>query len=342
MSDPSTFDPVPTTIEAILDAGWLAHALDVRADDERVVAVERTGHQKTIAEKFRFAVTFEKPDGSRRLGQYCVKAFFDDDGAAMPEARFYRDVLPRLDVRHPGTHYIGVDPDTGWAVMIMDDIIGHGGRILRPHEEYTLDEARGTLGQLARLHGGTWGDTELAAAWPTSISMALDRFPEGVLDGMLDDGRGPEVAPYLRDEATVKRAMHTHVARPATNIIHGDTHSGNAYIDAEGRAGWFDWQLGQWGHWSTDVAYHIGSILDVDTRRAHEEELLRHYLAELESTGVALAWDQAWDDYTLGFTWGFFLWAITSIASRTMVLIHFPRLATAIEDHDTFRRLGVI
>jgi hypothetical protein len=33
---------------------------------------------------------------------------------------------------------------------------------------------------------------------------------------------------------------------------------------------------------------------------------------------------------------------ITRISSRAVVLIHIPRLAAALTDHDTFRRLGVI
>lgn len=338
----SGFDPVPDSVEPVLDPVWLSQALEDRAEDERIVDVERTGDAKTIATKVRFAVTFERPDGAQRVGHYCVKAFFGDEGASMPEALFYRDVLPRLGVRAPRTYYIGVEAETGRALIIMDDVIGQGGRILGPREVYPLDTARDTLAQLARLHAATWGDQDLREQWPTRVDYIIDRFPDDVLDGMLNDGRGPEVAPELRDALIVKEAMRAHVARPATNIIHGDTHSGNAYLDAEGRACWLDWQVAQWGHWSTDVAYHIGSVFDVETRRANEADLLRGYLGELEANGVdAPAWEDAWDDYTLGFTWGFFLWSITSIASRTMVLIHFPRLATALEDHDTLRRLGV-
>ena len=53
------------------------------------------------------------------------------------------------------------------------------------------------------------------------------------------------------------------------------------------------------------------------------------------------SWDDAWRDYTLGFTWGYFLWVITSISSREVVLIHMPRIGAALADHDTFARLGV-
>ena len=69
---------------------------------------------------------------------------------------------------------------------------------------------------------------------------------------------------------------------------------------------------------------------------------MRHYLDELGSHGVdAPSFEEAWERYTLGFTWGYFLWVITRISSRAVVLLHIPRLGAALTDHDTFRRLGV-
>ncbi len=130
---------------------------------------------------------------------------------------------------------------------------------------------------------------------------------------------------------------------PATCVLHGDTHSGNVYLVAVGRACWLDWQVIQTGHWSTDVAYHLATVLDTEDRRTHEAELLRHYLRELDALGVAApSFDEAWESYTLGFSFGYFLWAITRISSRAVVLIHIPRIAAALTDHDTFRRLGVL
>ena len=132
-------------------------------------------------------------------------------------------------------------------------------------------------------------------------------------------------------------------AHEVTCVIHADPHSGNSYLDADGRACWLDWQIVQRGHWTTDVSYHLATVLDVEDRRAHEAELLRHYLRELESCGApAPPWDDAWEQYTLGFSYGYFLWVITRISSRAVVLIHIPRLAAALTDHDTFRRLGVV
>jgi aminoglycoside phosphotransferase (APT) family kinase protein len=168
-------------------------------------------------------------------------------------------------------------------------------------------------------------------------------FPTETLQALLDDGRGPELPKVLRDAPTLQAVMLRTAELSPTCVLHGDTHSGNAYLDGDGRVAWLDWQVVQRGHWSVDVSYHLGTVLDVETRRAHEAELLRHYLDELRGRGVdAPSFDDAWERYTLGFTWGYFLWTITRISSRAVVLLHVPRLGAALTDHDTFRRLGVV
>ena len=114
-------------------------------------------------------------------------------------------------------------------------------------------------------------------------------------------------------------------------MIHGDTHSGNVYLDNQGRPSWLDWQVVQHGNWATDISYHLATVLDVETRRAHEGELLRHYLQELESHGVAApACDDAWERYTLELLLRLLPLGITQISSRAVVLIHIPRLAAAL------------
>jgi aminoglycoside phosphotransferase (APT) family kinase protein len=140
----------------------------------------------------------------------------------------------------------------------------------------------------------------------------------------------------------VLEALKRTAAHEVTCVIHGDTHSGNSYLDAQGRACWLDWQVVQPGNWATDISYHLATVLDVEDRRAHEADLLRHYLSELTALGApAPDWDEAWDLYTRSFAYGYFLWVITRVSSREVVLVHIPRLAAALTDHDTFHRLGV-
>ena len=339
----AAFDPLPIDPEVLLDPAWLAQALDGMGDDDRIVGVERVDASRTIADKLRFAVTIEGDGGTRTL-HLCAKAHFADGlNSLLGEASFYRHLQPRLGVRTPRPWYTGTDPPGGRGLIVMDDVIAGGGRIGDAHQPYTVDVCRDALGQLALLHAGTWGDDRWDVDWlaPRVATMA-GIFPTERLQALLDDGRGPDLPAVLRDASTLQEAMGRTAALPITCVLHGDTHSGNAYLDADDRACWFDWQVVQRGHWSVDVAYHLGTVLTVEDRRAHEADLLAHYLDQLASHGVdAPGFDEAWERYTLGFTWGYFLWVITRISSREVVLLHIPRLGAALTDHDTFRRLGV-
>jgi hypothetical protein len=337
---------IPATLNAFLDCEWLGGVLDDVNDDERIVAVEDVGSSKTLAQKVRFRVIIEDTEGRQRTRSYCVKAHLDGSPGAdlFSEARFYSQLAPLLDVRTPRAYYTAIDEAAGQAMIIMDDVVDMGGQFLSAHSPYSLNTTRDSLSQLALLHASTWGGARSAhLEWLSPRIDDMTEFFSGeLLQSLLDDGRGSEIAPELRDANNLVEAVRRTGDHEMTCVIHGDTHSGNVYLDREGHASWLDWQVVQRGNWATDISYHLATVLDVDARRAHEADLLRHYLQELESHGVTVPeWDEAWEQYTLSFSYGYFLWVITRISSRAVVLIHIPRLVAALTDHDTFRRLGV-
>lgn len=338
---------VPTTPEALLDPAWLRLALGDIGETEQIVGVEPIECSKTLAQKLRFVVTVEGASGTRRTRAYCAKAHLDGSPGQdiLAEALFYRDLAPGLDVRMPRVHYAAVDDDAGQAVIIMDDVVAIGGRFLTAHVPYAPATVRDSLSQLARLHAATWAGTGTEEVpWLRSrVGDFAGMFARGELQRLLDDGRGPDVAPELRDATNVMEAVRRTAEFELTCVIHGDTHSGNSYLDADGRTCWLDWQIVQRGNWATDVAYHLATVLDIEDRRSHESELLRHYLGELAACGApAPSWDEAWELYASSFSYGYFLWVITQVSSRAVVLVHIPRLAAALSDHETFRRLGVV
>jgi hypothetical protein len=57
---------VPTTLDAVLDPGWLRHALDDVGRDNRIIEVDEIDSSQTLAQKVRFLVTVERADGARR------------------------------------------------------------------------------------------------------------------------------------------------------------------------------------------------------------------------------------------------------------------------------------
>lgn len=345
MEAPTTAsNPAPLALETITDPRWLAGALTDRHSSEHIVEVHQVGASATLASKVRFSVLLDGPQG-QRTRHYCLKAHFNVGGVEtlVTEANFYRHLRPQLDIRAPVAHYVGINEPSGRAVVIMDDIDSLGGQFLSADTAYTAEQSCDALSQLARFHASTWGALAPAADWlQPRIETMGSLFPSEHIQTLLDDGRGSEVHADLLDAPRLRRAMLATAQLPSTCVIHGDTHSGNAYLDAEGRVCWLDWQITQRGHWAVDVSYHLASTLGIEDRRANEADRLRFYLDELARFGVlAPSWGEAWDLYTLGFTWGYYLWVITTISSRSVVMIHTPRLGAALADHDTFRRLGV-
>jgi hypothetical protein len=331
---------VPRTHDEVLDPAWLHAALDDIDDADTIAAVETTGTSKTRLEKLQFAVTIDGPEG-RRVNHYCAKASLDAMGAPL-EVEFYNVVAPRLDIRRPGVHYAAIDGAA--SIIVMDDIVALGGRFMNPHVPLTQATVHDTLAELAGLHGQTWGLSRVAdIPW---LGWGLERFVKmhdaPGLQRLLDDGRAEGFAAEICSGENLMAALREQLALGVTCMLHGDTHTGNVYIDPEGRGCFFDFEVVQTGHWAQDVAYHLGTALSIEDRRAHEEELVRFYLAELASHGApAPTFDAGWDMYRRSFGYGYLLWVITMIRGRDEVLQHMPRLGAALTDHQTYRLLGI-
>jgi aminoglycoside phosphotransferase (APT) family kinase protein len=335
---------VPANRDEILDRDWLRAVLADLREDDRIVRVEPTNTSVTRAEKLRFAVTVEGPDGLD-VRFYCAKAYLENTGSIIAEARFYRDLAPRLSVRRPRVPYVAIDSDTSAAIIVMEDIVASGGLFMNPHRTFSVDITRETLSQLARLHGSTWGLASVSDIdWlGTHRSIVGDMYTTAELQALLDDGRAYGFPPELRDAQNLVDALAVHARYPVTCVLHGDTHTGNVYLDHDGRPCFFDWEVVQTGNWAQDVAYHLATVLAIEDRRTYERELVRHYLTELAAQGApSPGYEEGWELYRRSFSYGYLLWVITQIRGRDEVLAHMPRLAAALCDHDTYRLLGVI
>jgi len=163
------------------------------------------------------------------------------------------------------------------------------------------------------------------------------------LQALLDDGRADGYPAELRSGQNLFDALRVHASFPVTSVLHGDPHTGNVYLDRTDRPCFFDWETVQTGNWAQDVAYHLGTVLAIEDRRANEQELVRYYLSELaEHGGPAFDFEEGYELYRRSFSHGYFFWVITTIRGRDEVLAHMPRLASAMKDHATYRLLGVI
>jgi hypothetical protein len=343
------FDPVPSELDDVLDVDWLSHALSMRHEDCRVRAVDVSGSRTTVASKHFVDVDFEDPGSPPAPRRLCIKAYFGESQARSrageSEARFYRDCAPTTATRIPACSYVGLDEGSGSSILILEDLNAAGATPLDALHRFTPELSAATLRQLARRHAETWGDAGLYEPWlaPRMLSISQHVTSEH-LQGLLDRPRADGLSEATRTGTRVLAAMQTVGQMPEDSprcMLHGDTHAGNIFDSAAG-PGLLDWQLVQRGSWATDVAYHIGSVLETEDRRRSEWDLLRGYLDCLGEFGItAPAWESAVTAYRQHLAYGLFLWAMTQYTPEELTTATLQRIGHAVEDHGTFELLGV-
>jgi Phosphotransferase enzyme family len=212
---------------------------------------------------------------------------------------------------------------------------------------YTPQQVRGSLDQLAALHGGTWDLAEGTWPWVTSKMAGFTSgaaISEERLTELMAGERGEPLAPELRKGSTIFAGIAALAAREKglpKVFVHGDSHGGNVYETAGGGIGLIDWQVLQRGHWSIDVAYHMAAALDIEDRRTSEADLLDHYLDRLAAHGgKPPAREEAWRLYREAFPYGLLMWGMTQRVEPQIVNRFVARLGTAAMDHDSFGLLG--
>jgi hypothetical protein len=349
-----TLSPAPIDVNQVLDAGWLSAALSEGRAPVTVKAFEVVETLGPSALKIRIKLTFDGAPPPDVPDQICIKGVFDPalvqwlkSGAQQAEAWFYKHLAPGLSVRVPRALYAGFDPETMGGLVVMEDLIPKGVHFLTALSPYTPEQARGSLDQLARLHGGTWNPAADAYPWvtPKLAGMATARpMPSERLTELLNGERGEVVPDHVKDGPRIYDALLSMAERAEKlgySFVHGDAHGGNVWEGPEG-IGLVDWQVLQRGHWSQDVAYHIGAALDVEDRRRSERDLLRHYLERLKTHGGAeIPFEEAWPQYQAAAPYGLFMWGITQRVEPPIIKQFVTRLGTAVADHDSFGLLGV-
>ena len=340
---------IPRTLDEAIDPAWLGEALAPGAGAGAVAQVQVTEVVKAMASKVRIGVRFA--DEPERVHHYCLKAFLDSDldlqstgEVTTRESNFYTRIAPHLSMRVPACPAVVTD-ESGQAIMIMEDIIAKGGSFCDTLQPLTVEQARETLDQLARLHAGS-SLLEDNPWIPRGMDwMAESRhFPQALIQERMDDGRGEGLPPATLDAGNLLASLRVLADRsragPQT-MVHGDSHIGNIYQSAQG-LGFADWQLIKSANWAVDIAYHIGCVLPVDVAERHERELLLYYLDALgRHGGDPVDADTAWDEYCCATPYGYYLWAITARVEYSRTCENFQRLGAAVTRSDAYRRLGI-
>jgi hypothetical protein len=167
----------------------------------------------------------------------------------------------------------------------------------------------------AALHAHRWSEhalAEIGEGHPGALE--IERYFAHVGAGLepllaigVDDVKA-EWRPVLREIfARLPEAMSTRTRQHrGICLVHGDINPGNQLVPRAGSGPLylidrqpFDWSLRVWLGVS-DLAYLMCSFWPTETRRALEQEMMRHYHAALVRRGIDdYGWDELWRDYRL-------------------------------------------
>lgn len=348
-----------------IDAAWLTAVLQHAGIDAEVSGfTARNVGSGQIGESVRFALTYARAadDAPRSI----VGKFPSPDpdsfrtgvmlGNYVREVNFYREIAPTALVATPRCWFTDADPATGEFVLMMED--------LAPAEQgdqlkgVTLEQARLSVEQAARLHAARWDDPALEdLAWvqgtkAAPASAATPEMIQALWGGFLEryaDRLQPhwiEVGQALvgsRWGATGQphegpRCLVHHDFRPDNMMF--ATAAGGRPITV------LDWQSVTLGVGATDVAYFLAGALPPEVRRANEAEFLALYLKTLRDLGVTgygeadLARDYAVGAFQLYLT-AFFASMVVVRTARgdDMFMQMLGSASDHILDHDGLSRL---
>jgi aminoglycoside phosphotransferase (APT) family kinase protein len=310
-----------TSIESVVplesvSAEWLTGALRASGvlKDGRVSAVTHepcgTGQ---LADSYRFHLTYADGTGPATLvGKFASvdetsRAFGQQSGYYRSEIRFYQEVASSLSVAIPTPVHAELAENEIDFVLLMEDM--SPARIVDQIEGCSADEAAVVVEQAAALHAGSWRDEKLAATdWlggtvasfqhvTDNFGALVESYPEtyGDLIPEADVAESAKLVPYADAWKAVFSAP--------TCLWHSDLRGDNLLFDANGGqlpVALLDWQGVGYGQGTIDLAYFIGTSLTVETRQAHERDLVRLYHEALVAGGVTdVDAEQCWNDYRL-------------------------------------------
>lgn len=297
---------VPALVEE-LDAAWLGEALGQPVD---LLGVDGVGTGQ-IGTCYRLSLGGRAVESGRLPSTVLAKLPASDPatrdllaGAYRTEVRFYREVAPTVAVRVPDCLYVDAADDSGAFVLLLEDLAPavQGDQVAG----CTAAQARDAVVNLAGLHGPRWCDPALTRIEGLALNGAEDA-------AMLAELYGPATELFLEglgdlvsqeDAATLRACVSAcegwALARAERFApVHGDYRLDNLLFPPSGPGVVaVDWQTLSLALPARDVAFLLGTSLEPDVRRAHEQALVAAYHAALVGHGVTgYDLDLAWEDY---------------------------------------------
>ncbi|KAK6833289.1 hypothetical protein PG987_007983 [Apiospora arundinis] len=286
-----TGEVLPTLPEHITPE-WLGSKLK-----QKVKSIENTRNVWGTASKLFYKITYEdEGDGSERPTDICIKGVFDPKMiAAQPwtvslaqrEAEFFSQIAPHVDhMIFPKGWWSGVSETQG--IAIMNDLTKEGCTFAAEVASYPVEKVMNGVEQLAGLHAKYWGQSQDDHPWIWNNYDPAMTFMVRSWDDVVRLPGRPKLPAYLMDGKRCNEAVDRYYGERNPRfrtLLHGDTHIGNIYFTATGEIGFLDWSAFHFGSCFHDIVYHMTAMLSIEDRRAHEMEILDHYLETLHKLG---------------------------------------------------------
>jgi hypothetical protein len=228
------------------------------------------------------------------------------------EVAFYTELATELAVRTPHCWYAASSEDGTAFVLVLED--------LHPAEQgdqlagCTVAQARSAVRNLAGLHAPRWCDptlTELetltlvddagAALLHDITGLAVEQFAEHFAGAVHDD----DLATLRAVTEVVDRWV---LGRPERfGLLHGDYRLDNLLFHGgdDPQVAAVDWQTLALGLPARDLAFFLGTGLEAEHRRVHEQDLVATYHDELCRQGVVdYPAHTCFEDYRFGMLQG--------------------------------------
>jgi hypothetical protein len=288
-----------------IDVAWLDDALGERHPEVRVAGVEIARVDEVTNTHVRLRVRYDEPAGlpERMFAKLppldpARRESLAASNMGPRESRFYSGLAPLLTMRVPAMYAARYDDRDRSFVQLLEDLDATGCTVPDGRHGVTPDAAARALEDLAELHLQFEDPARRRslAGWVPERNPTTS-YGANLLRYGLDHHRDrlsadfAAIAELYIDHEDVLQALWK--AGPAT-VVHGDPHLGNLFDD-HGRTGFLDWGLIKVSTPMRDVSYFLSLALDIDDRRNHERDLLRHYLQVRDAGGgSAIAFDDAW------------------------------------------------
>ncbi|KAI0595021.1 kinase-like domain-containing protein [Biscogniauxia sp. FL1348] len=287
-----THEKLPV-VPSEVTAEWLGSVIG-----HKVKSIELTRQIFGTASKLFYTIEYadEVADPNSRPKHICVKGVFDPEmvanqpwtvSLAQREADFFTKIAPLIkNMGYPKGWWGGTSKEQG--IAIMSDLVREGCTFAPEVASYPVEKVLDGAAQIAGLHAQFWGKSEADYPWIWNNYDPAMTFMVSQWDKVAPEVGRIRMPEYLMDGPRIIKALEKYYTKrnpKFRTLLHGDTHIGNIYFDAEGHTRFLDWSAFHFASCFHDLVYFMTALLTIEDRRKHEMEVLDHYLKTLHECG---------------------------------------------------------